>query len=143
MDRPQRLAGTRLPEGVFILTADDQRRFAHGVGGDPAADATVNALWLITSDLRGLGTDLTHVFAMAGCDIVADGPMLGGCEMDFARPIEVDRPYRALGEILGIERKTGRRTGSFDLMRVRVSLADDDGEVAAATTSYVLPRRPA
>lgn len=135
------LAGTRLPEGTFTLTADRRRRFAEAVLGDPAADASVDALWIFTSGFGGLGIDLTEVFALAGCSMVEDGPMLGGCTFELHRPIEVDRPYRASGEILGVERKTGRRTGAFDLLHVRVALSDDGGEAAAATATYVLPRR--
>jgi hypothetical protein len=73
--------------------------------------------------------------------MIDDGPMLGGIEFELTRPIEVDRAYRATGAILGVERKTGRRTGAFDLMRMRVALSDEQGEAAAATTTYVLPVR--
>jgi hypothetical protein len=137
------LAGTVLPGGTFELSAEDHRRFAVAVGADPAADPTLTALWVVTSDLRGFGLTLTDVFALAGCDMVADGPMLGSCEMELTRTLEVGRPYETAGEILSLERKTGRRSGTFDLMRVRLSLSDAGGEVAAAVISYVLPRRTA
>jgi hypothetical protein len=137
------LAGTRLTEGTFTLSAEDHRRFSECVLAGPGADPTVTALWLVVSNLRGLGIELTDVFALAGCDMVADGPMLGGCEMEIARPLEPGRPYAADGEIIGIARKSGRRSGTFDVMRVRVGLSDEDGEAAAATMSYVLPRRTA
>jgi hypothetical protein len=135
------LAGTRLPAGTFTLTADARRRFADAVLGDPDADPSVDALWIFTSGLPGMGIDLTGVFALAGCSIVEDGPMLGGIEFELHRPIEVDVAYRATGEILDVERKTGRRAGAFDLLRLRVALSDAAGEAAAATTTYVLPVR--
>jgi hypothetical protein len=132
---------TELPGGTFTLTADARRRFAGAVLGDPDADPSVDALWIFTSGLHGMGMDLTEVFASAGCSMVEDGPMLGGIDFELTRPIEVDRAYRATGAILGIERKTGRRTGAFDLMRMRVALSDEQGEAAAATTTYILPVR--
>jgi hypothetical protein len=135
------LAGTRLPSGTFTLTADARRRFAESVLGDPAADPSVDALWIFTSGFPGLGIDLTEVFALAGCSMTEDGPMLGGCELTLTRAIEPDRPYEASGEILGVERKTGRRTGTFDLLRVRVALSDEHGEAASAVATYVLPMR--
>jgi hypothetical protein len=137
------MVGTTLASGTFVLDAERNRRFARSVGADPEADPTVNALWVLTSGMHELGTDLAELFAQAGCDMVADGPMLGGCEMEIQRRIGLDRPYRAEGEVVGLEHKTGRRTGPFALLRVRASLHDDAGEVAAATTTYVLPRRAA
>jgi hypothetical protein len=137
------MVGTMLGSGTFVLDSERNRRFARSVGGDPEADPTVNALWVLTSGMHELGTGLTELFARAGCDIAADGPMLGGCAMQVTRRLELDRPYRADGEVVGLERKTGRRTGPFDLLRVRTSLHDDAGEVAAATTTYILPRRGA
>ena len=82
-----------------------------------------------------------EVFASVGCSMTEDGPMLGATEFEIHRPIEVGRPYGATGRILGVERKTGRRAGAFDLMRVRVALSDAQGEAAPATTTYVLPAR--
>ncbi|WP_053227292.1 hypothetical protein [Solirubrobacter soli] len=132
---------TELAPGTFVLTEDKRRRFAGAVLGDPDADPSVDALWIFTSGLHGMGMDLTEVFASVGCSMVDDGPMLGGIEFELTRPIEVGRTYIATGAILGVERKTGRRTGAFDLMRMRVALSDDAGEAAAATTTYILPVR--
>jgi hypothetical protein len=132
---------TELPAGTFVLTAETRRAFARAVLGDPDADPSVDALWIFTSGLRGMGIDLMEVFASVGCSMTEDGPMLGGTEFELHRPIEVGRPYTATGAVLGIERKTGRRAGTFDLMRVRVALSDGEGEAAAATTTYVLPVR--
>jgi hypothetical protein len=132
---------TELPGGTFVLTAETRRRFAEAVLGDPDADPSVDALWIFTSGLPGMGTDLVEVFASVGCSMTEDGPMLGGTEFELHRPIEVDTPYRASGRILGVQRKSGRRAGAFDLLRVRVELSDEHGEAAAATTSYILPVR--
>ena len=132
---------TELPPGTFVLTEDKRRRFAGAVLGDPGADPSVDALWIFTSGLHGMGMDLTEVFASVGCSMTEDGPMLGAIEFELTRPIEVGKPYAATGAILGVERKTGRRTGAFDLMRMRVALSDEAGEAAAATTTYLLPVR--
>jgi hypothetical protein len=132
---------TALPGGTFVLTAERRRRFAEAVLGDPDADPSVDALWIFTSGLPGMGIDLAEVFSSAGCSMSEDGPMLGGAEFELHRPIEVDQPYAASGRILGVERKTGRRTGAFDVLRLRVELSDEDGTAAAATTSYILPVR--
>jgi hypothetical protein len=135
------MVGTTLASGTFVLSAERNRRFADSVGADPGADPTINALWLLTSGLHELDPNLADLFIQAGCDIDTDGPMLGGSEMTIHRRLELDTEYRADGEVVGLERKTGRRTGVFDLLRVRASLHDDAGELATAVTTYVLPRR--
>jgi hypothetical protein len=125
-----------LPAGTFSLSTADHRAFARHVGGDPDGDPTVTALWLIVSDLRGLGIGLGELFARHGIDLAHDGPMLGGVAMTFDGTLELDRDYPVTGEVLDRTRKTGR-SGAFDLLRVRVALAD----VAAVTISYILPHR--
>ena len=63
---------TELPGGTFVLTAETRRRFAEAVLGDPDADPSVDALWIFTSGLPGMGTDLVEVFASVGCSTSAD-----------------------------------------------------------------------
>lgn len=135
------MVGSTLGSGTFVLTSERNRRFAQSVGAAPDADPTITALWMLTSGMHELPTDLGTIFAQAGCDIEADGPMLAGTEMTLHRRLRLDTPYRAEGEVLGLERKHGRRTGAFDLLRIRTALLDGEGELAAATTTYVLPRR--
>src|SRR3954447_10206675 len=132
---------TELPPGTFVLTEAKRRGFAAAVLGDPDADPSVDALWILTSGLPGMGIGLAEVFASVGCSMTEDGPMLGGTEFEIHRPLEAGVPYLATGRVLGVERKTGRRAGAFDLMRLRVALADEHGEAATATTTYVLPVR--
>lgn len=137
------LLGTRLPEGTFTISAADDRRLAPLVGAEPTRDGTANPLWAFVATQRGIGLELEELLAMADFD-VADGPMVGECRIEFAGPLLVDRTYRVSGEIEHVERKTGRRTGTFDLMRVRYGLTDTAGtETVAYTNVFVLRRRDA
>ena len=129
------LVGRALPPGTFTLTRERYEQFAEGVEGDPSADPTIDALWILSA------SEATELLALADCDIVNDGPMLGGISMEVQRALELDREYATRKQILGLERKHGKRAGTFDLLKVRAALADDDGEVAAVLTTYVLPRR--
>lgn len=134
------MVGTMLESGTFVLSSERNRQIARSVGGDADADATINAMWALTSGLHELEPGLKGLFAQAGCDIERDGPMLGGIALDLRRPLALDTPYRAEGEVIGLEHKVGRRRGPFDLLTVRTSLYDDQGELAAATTTYIVPR---
>ena len=129
------LVGRALPSGTFTLTRERYEQFAESVEGDPSADPTVNALWILSA------SEATELLALADCDIVNDGPMLGGIAMDVQRELQLDREYVTRKQIVGLERKQGKRAGTFDLLKVRAALADDEGEVAAVLTTYVLPRR--
>src|SRR5690242_14937774 len=135
MDAMEDLVGRALPSGTFTLTRERYEQFAQGVEGDPSADPTVDALWILSA------SEATELLAMADCDIVEDGPMLGGISMDVQRALRLDHEYVTRKQIVGLERKQGKRAGTFDLLKVRAALADDDGEVAAVLTTYVLPRR--
>jgi hypothetical protein len=132
------LAGTSLPEGSFTITADEQARLADALGseGDGA-----HPVWAYIATQRGIGIGVAELCALADFD-VADGPMLGSVELTYAGRIEVDVPYRVTGEVVGVERKQGRKAGTFDVLTFRERLIDPAGaEVAAATNTFILPRR--
>jgi hypothetical protein len=131
----QDLVGRELDPGTFTLTSERNARFAESVLADPGADPTVNALWILSA------SEAPELLALAGCDIVNDGPMLGGIAMEVHRPLQLDRTYATRKRIVALTRKHGRRTGTFDLLKVRAALSDDEGDVAAVLTTYVLPRR--
>lgn len=135
-----RLADTELPGSTFVVAPEDDRRYAEVVAGRAEDDESANPLWAFIAALTGTGLDITGLFALADCDVAQDGPMLGACDLEYARPLEVERPYRVEAVIAGLERKHGR-SGAFDLMRVRAALSDEAGEVATCLTTYVIPRR--
>src|SRR4051794_16246646 len=81
----QELVGTELAPGTFTLTRERHAQFAESVLAAPDADPTVNALWILSA------SEATELLALADCDIVADGPMLGGIAMDVHRPLQLGR----------------------------------------------------
>jgi hypothetical protein len=135
------LAGTELPAGSFTITAAEQERLVealgHGVAGDP------HPIWAYVATQRGIGIGVVELCALAGFD-VADGPMLGSVELSFSAPLELGVEYFVTGEVLGIERKHGRKAGTFDVLTFRERLVGPDGaEVASTTNTFILPRRDA
>jgi hypothetical protein len=71
-----------------------------------------------------------------------DGPMLAAHETEIHARLDVDKPYVITGEVAAIESKVGRRLGRFDLMTVRIEVAEEAGGAAVATCTnvMVLPR---
>jgi hypothetical protein len=139
----EHLSGAVLPEGSFTITADENRRLSSLLGAEPDADGLAHPLYGYVAAQRGIGIDVEGLLAMADFPI-ADGPMLGSCRLEYERPLRVGVPYRVTGEIAGIERKSGRKAGTFDVLTVRETLTEPDGARAAAVANvFILPRRAA
>jgi hypothetical protein len=135
----EHLPGTKLPEGSFTITESEQRRLADSLGSP--SDGGAHPVWAYIATQRGIGISVADLCALADFD-VNDGPMLGSVEMTYARPLEVGVEYRVTGEVVAIERKHGRKAGTFDVMTFRERLIGPDGdEVATSTNTFILPRR--
>ena len=68
--------------------------------------------------------------------------MLGETELVQREPLWLDTPYQVSGRITAIERRVGRRLGTFDMMpaHLKLSLAEArDEPVATCTNSFVIP----
>jgi hypothetical protein len=131
--------GTELPAGSFTITPGEQGRLIGALGGTTFEGA--HLVWAYIATQRGIGISVADLCALADFD-VDDGPMLGSVEMTYSRPIELGVEYRVTGEVVGIERKHGRKAGTFDVMTFRERLLAPDGaEVASATNTFILPRR--
>jgi hypothetical protein len=135
------LPGTALAPGTFMITGDENRRMAEILGTTPTADGSAHPIYAYIATQRGIGTGVADLCALARFD-VADGPMLGSVALEYSATIHVETPYRVEGEVVGIERKQGRKAGVFDILTYRERLLNEAGElVAAATNTFILPRR--
>jgi hypothetical protein len=140
---PKDLAGTPLRQGEFTITAEENRRMAEILGARPPDDGGAHPIYAYIATQRGIGTGVEELCALADFDM-ADGPMLGSTELEYAGVIRVDTPYRVEGEVVGLVRKEGRTLGVFDILTYRERLLTPDGQlVARATNTFILPRRSA
>lgn len=136
------LPGTELPAGAFTITPEEQERLASALGGD-ALGGDPHPIWAYIATQRGIGIGVAELCALADFD-VDDGPMLGSVELTYSAPLELGVEYTVTGEIVGIERKHGRKAGTFDILTFRERLLAPDGaEVASTTNTFILPRRDA
>ena len=134
------LPGTALPEGLFTINDDDERRVAHVVGAHPTGSDDAHPLWAYIATQRGIGISVADICKLADFD-VNDGPMLGSSHLEYHAPLRPGVNYRVTGEVLGMERKRGS-SGSFDVLEFREELHAPDGQtVCASTSTYILPRR--
>jgi hypothetical protein len=131
----------QLPAGSFTITPEEQERLVaalgRGVAGDP------HPIWAYIATQRGIGIGVAELCALADFD-VNDGPMLGSVELVYSAPLELGVEYTVTGEVVGLERKHGRKAGTFDVLTFRERLLAPGGaEVASATNTFILPRRDA
>jgi hypothetical protein len=136
------LAGTELRAGSFTITPADQEQLVSALGrgvasGDP------HPIWAYIAAQRGIGIGVAELCALADFD-VDDGPMLGSVELTYAAPLELGVEYTVTGEVVDLERKHGRKAGTFDVLTFRERLLAPGGaEVASTTNTFILPRRDA
>ena len=128
-----------MPAGTFTITPGEQQQLVGALGGTSFEGA--HLVWAYIATQRGIGISVADLCALADF-AVEDGPMLGSVEMTYSRPLELGVEYRVTGEVIGIERKHGRKAGVFDVMTFRERLLAPDGaEVASTTNTFILPRR--
>jgi hypothetical protein len=137
----EHLPGTELPAGSFTITAAEQAELEAALGR--GANAGAHPVWAYIAAQRGIGIGVAELCALAGFD-VGDGPMLGSVELTYGGELELDVEYRVTGEVVSIERKHGRRAGTFDVLTFRERLLAPGGaEAASVTNTFILPRRDA
>jgi hypothetical protein len=91
----------------------------------------------------GIGLSLAELFALCSARS-EDGPMLGEWGMEVNHPIRVGTEYAVVGGIAGVVRKTGKKTGVFDVVRFELELraiADSAEPDAIVHSSFIYPRR--
>jgi hypothetical protein len=132
--------GATLPAGTYRLGAERHDKLVAALGTSAPADGSAHPLatWLIA--MGGIGVSIAELFDAAGVPL-EDGPMLGSAELEQDGPLAVDGSYSVSGEIVALQEKTGRKLGRFDVLTIRLDVADaDDAPAARLTCSMILPR---
>lgn len=113
---------------------------------EPPARQVAHPLFAWMAAVGAMGITWDEFFTWFDAS-AADGPMFGEHETEWHRPLLVGATYRISGGVVSAERKTGRRSGVFDLIGYELHLVDDaapgDGAVARCWNSLVIPRRVA
>jgi hypothetical protein len=136
------LIGHRFPGGRTSVPHWMNRLWGDAVAAedDPAED--VHPVLVYYAAVQGSGVTFDDIFALM--DASADsGVMVGEQTFRFAKPLRIETEYEVEGGIVHVERKVGRRAGTFDVctfeLRVREPGAAEP--IAVSTTSFVFPRR--
>ena len=138
------LIGTPFPGGTYTiepyvnwLTCDCV------LAPELAASGAAHPLLVYMAGQAGIGLSLADLFALCRASS-EDGPMLGEWGMELNRPLEVGVEYAVSGGITDVVRKTGKKTGVFDVVRFGIELRSTAGSAepdALLHSSFIYPRR--
>jgi hypothetical protein len=138
------LVGTQFPGGTYTvepylnwLTCDCV------LAPELAAIGAAHPLLVYMAGQAGIGLSLAELFALCRASS-EDGPMLGEWGMQLNRPLEVGAEYAVSGGITDVVRKTGKKTGVFDVVRFGIELRSTIGSAEPDVllhSSFIYPRR--
>lgn len=134
--------GREFPGGTYTLEPWRVWLVADCLGDDPYGDTPHPVLaWM--ASVGGMGMTFEDLFAWFGAKS-SDGPMFGEHQTTMHQPLQTGATYQVSGRITSVDRKHGRRAGTFDIIGYELDLHDDAGaHVATCWNSLVLPRRSA
>jgi len=140
MEGYEHLVGHRFPGGTYTLPGWLSWLWADAAQLPPDDDAAHPALAYIVA-MQGAGVSIQDIFDLM--DATADsGVMFGECQLDYHGIMRPGATYECDGEIIEVQRKSGRRAGVFDKLSFRVGLREPGAAepVAVCTNTWIFPR---
>ena len=137
------LIGHRFPGGSYTLPGYLAWLWADAACATPHAGVAHPSLGYFVA-MQGVGVTIQDIFDLM--DASADsGVMFGETELEFAGTLEPDATYDVEGEISHVERKSGKRAGTFDKLTFVIRATDRiSGEpVVTNTNTWIFPRKDA
>jgi len=136
------LVGTTFPGGTYTVEP-----YVNWLTCDcvlaPELGGAAHPLLVYMAGQAGIGLSLEELFALCSASS-EDGPMLGEWGMQINRPLEVGAEYAVSGGITDAVRKTGKKTGVFDIVQFGIELRSTAGSAepdALLHSSFIYPRR--
>jgi hypothetical protein len=137
---PPNVVGHSLNGTVYRITKEENASLCASIGIEPSFDGSAHPIFSYIATQVGMGETVEGLCAICDFD-VADGPMLGGCDVIFHEPLKTESTYTVTGEIISLNRKHSRKLGAMDLLEYRLTLVNAGGhEVVTATINWILPR---
>jgi hypothetical protein len=142
-EQVRRVVGTDLSGTPVTIEPYHHHLTADAVCSPPLPEGATHPTYAWHAAMAGLSVSVDELFALVHAT-AADGPMLGEADIEVREPLRLGATYAVHARLADAQRKSGERTGTFDVVAVRIELRDDAGGTAAVVTNrFVFPRRPA
>lgn len=144
-DLRERLVGLQFPEGVSEI-GRHEAWLGHQAMAAPGDDAgELHPLWPMVVGMRGMGLSVSQLSELAEMKS-EDSLLFGELKITQDKPLAVETKYVVQGEIIGLDRREGRRAGVFDVVTFELKLftqgnASAEHAVATVRNSFVFVRR--
>jgi len=138
----ERVTGHVLPGGTFRV-AGHERWLSHEAMQSAEVDVPVlHPVWILLGGLRGMGLSMDELMNLARPG-PADSVLFGETEVEQRVPLCADTDYAVAGSVVALSRKQGQRSGTLDIMTVRLEISElATGELAAVSSqTYLITRR--
>jgi len=134
------LTGYRFPGGIALVEPWMNRLWCYATCAQDTAPS-VHPMLVYAAAVQGSGVTFQDIFELLD-GTVETGIMVGEQRLAFQEALEVGEIYEVSGGITQVERKSGRRAGTFDIATFELELRRPGGvdPVAVSTTSFVFPR---
>lgn len=135
------VVGTTFAGGTHTIEPYEHWLGCDAMAASPQHDDVAHPLFAYIAGLTEMGLSLEQLFQLVGSSS-DDGVLFGQTEIEVFTPLRVGTTYAVSGKITSVARKSGRQTGTFDIVTFRLELRTASGTVAAATTnSFIFPRK--
>lgn len=137
------VVGHRFPGATITTHGHLTWLWADAVGAKQDPEH-VHPSYILLMSLLGTGVEVPEILALVEFSF-DQGALAGGYEIEYLAPLRPDVAYRVEAEVSEIERKRGRRMGTFDVFRYTVRVIDPESQEVAVTntTTWMIPRREA
>jgi acyl dehydratase len=137
------LIGHRFPGGTYTLPAYLTWLWADAALTPPDPETAHPSLGYFVA-MQGLGLSIQDIFDLMDAD-ADSGVVFGETELEFAGVLHPGATYVVEAEIADVERKSGRRAGTFDKMTfvAKVREQSSGAHVVTNTNTWIFPRQEA
>lgn len=134
-----RLVGYAFPGGPFTVEEHERWLSHEAMKSPPIPAPQLHPVWIVLGSLRGMGMTIEELVGLAGMEPGA-GVLFGETEVEQIRPLRAGVAYSVSGGVTSLERREGRRAGTFDILTFRMELAERGETVATCTQAFILMR---
>ncbi len=131
----------KFPGGIFLIDKKTNQLINASTGINEKNEVNKYKSHQIFSmiALNSIGYTLDEFFKFLKFD-VKKGPMLGQCDINFYKSLEIDTKYNVKGKIISIDYKKSQKIGDIDIVKFIVEIFLNEEKMANIEYTLILPR---